>query len=276
MSVPLPAIEVSAVSPVAGLVIIHGMAEYAGRYRTIANEFAARGIVTFAFDQAGHGTAPGVRTHIDSFDLFVDDASSVCSKFEARHPGLPLFVWGHSLGSIVALHLAARGESQLAGLIVSSNSLEIFRRGLNPLNPFFRLASRIAPRIRVPLGLDATKISQDLSVQRAYANDPLIHGTASLRLIVEFAQACEIARSDAARVRMPALIIHGELDAIAPARGSQVLFDSIGSADKTLQIYPGLRHEVHNERAADRAMFVELVTQWILARGLKASAPAAP
>jgi alpha-beta hydrolase superfamily lysophospholipase len=266
MPVPVSEIEASAAAPVAALVIIHGLAEYAGRYQAIASEFAARGITTFAFDQAGHGGAAGTRTHIDRFDLFVDGASAACAKFRASHSGLPLFVWGHSLGAIVALRLVSREEFQLTGLIVSSNSLEIFRRGANPLNPFTRFASRIAPRIRISLGLDATKISQDLNVQQTYASDPLIPSTASLRLIVEFAQACEIARAEAANIRTPALIVHGEQDAIAPAKGSQVLFDSIGSADKSLKIYPGLRHEVHNETAPDRARFVEDVTAWIVAR----------
>jgi alpha-beta hydrolase superfamily lysophospholipase len=83
---------------------------------------------------------------------------------------------------------------------------------------------------------------------------------------VEFAKACELARSDAPNIHIPALIVHGERDEIAPATGSQLLFDRIGSSDKTLKIYPGLRHEVHNESSADREKFVELFTQWMLKR----------
>ena len=255
-----------AAEPRAALVIVHGLAEYAGRYREIAQAFAAHGISTFAYDQIGHGADESTRTHVPQFDLFVDDASEACIKFGERVPGVPLFVWGHSMGAIVALHLAARGEPAFAGLIVSSNSLEVFKTGPDPLNPFFRFASRIVPKVRIPLGLDARKISHDESVQRAYANDPQIPTTASLRLIVEFAQACETARGDAPAIRVPALIVQGEADAIAPAKASQVLFDTIGSQDKTLKIYPGLRHEVHNERAEDREAFIELLSSWILAR----------
>lgn len=268
MSSPAPASEIQALAaePRAALVVVHGLAEYAGRYQAIAQEFAARGISTFAFDQIGHGADADPRTHVDQFDLFVDDASEACRGFAARTKDLPLFVWGHSMGAIVAAQLAARQQPQLAGLIVSSNSLEIFRRGLNPLSPFFRFASRIVPKLRIPLGLDATKISHDEGVQRAYANDPLIPTTASLRLIVEFAQACEDVRGDAPGIHVPALIVHGERDAIAPAQGSQALFDVIGSKDKTLEIFAGARHEVHNERPADRSKFVELLASWVLAR----------
>lgn len=268
MSAPAPASEIQslAAEPKAALVILHGLAEYAARYSAIAQDFAARGISTFAFDQIGHGAEADPRTHVDQFDLFVDDASEACRGFAARTEGAPLFVWGHSMGSIVALQLAARQQPELAGLIVSSNSLEIFRRGLNPLSPFFRFASRIVPKVRIPLGLDASKISHDETVQRAYANDPLIPKTASLRLVVEFAQACEETRVDAPNIRVPALVVHGEADAIAPAQGSRTLFDMIGSTDKALEIFPGARHEVHNERPADRSRFVALLSSWMLAR----------
>jgi alpha-beta hydrolase superfamily lysophospholipase len=198
--------------------------------------------------------------------LYVDEASVACNSVIAKLPTVPLFVWGHSMGTIVALHLIARAEIPTAGLIVSSNSLDVFKQTLNPLNPFFRFASRIAPRVRIPLGLDPNKISHNEAVQHAYKSDPLIATTASLRLLVEFAKACERARSDAAHVDLPILIVHGEQDRIAPASGSQSLFDRVGSRDKTLQIYPGLRHEVHNESATDRAMFVQLLTQWMLKR----------
>ena len=77
------------------------------------------------------------------------------------------------MGSIVAIGAVLTARHRWRGVITSSNSLEVFRRGPNPLNPFFRLASRVLPHIRVPLGLDARKISTDEAVQHAYANDPL-------------------------------------------------------------------------------------------------------
>ncbi|HVF18024.1 MAG TPA: lysophospholipase, partial [Steroidobacteraceae bacterium] len=261
MSLPPFDVEAIPAHPKAALLIVHGLAEYAARYQSIGDEFASHGIATFALDQIGHGTEAKVRTHIESFDLFVDAASDACSTIIAKHPTLPVFVWGHSMGAIVALQLIARAASPVAGLIVSSNSLEVFKRTLNPLNPFFRFASRIAPRVRIPLGLDAAKISHNEAIQRAYKNDPLIPTTASLRLIVEFAKACELARSNAQKIITPTLIVHGERDEIAPATGSQLLFEQLGSADKTLKVYPGLRHEVQNESNADREKFVELLTQ---------------
>lgn len=259
-----PHFRVVASQPKAELLIVHGLAEYAHRYRSIAEQFAAHGISTFAFDQRGHGNAPGVRMHIDRFEDLVADAAIVCRALAAESSGRPLFVWGHSMGAIVALLVAARTPT-LAGLIVTSNSLNVFKRGTKPSSPFFRIAALVAPQVRIRLGLDSRKISRDESVQHAYARDPLIPPTASLRLIVEFAKACEQAFAVASRISMPTLVVHGGCDAIAPASGSEVLMERLASGDKTLKIFPDALHEVHNEREPERSQFAELVARWLLA-----------
>jgi alpha-beta hydrolase superfamily lysophospholipase len=258
--------ECLAARPRAALLIVHGLAEYAGRYRDIATTLAERGISCFADDQRGHGSRPGTRTHVDRFDDFVDDLNLAAESLRRRSPELPLFIWGHSMGSIVAICAVLTARHRWRGAITTSNSLEVFRRGPNPLNPLFRLASRVAPQIRVPLGLDPRKISTDEAVQRAYGSDPLIPPTASLRLIVEFAAACERCRRSAAQLTLPWLVVHGEADAIAPVQGSRMLFDALHSQDKQLVIYRGLRHEVHNEQPAERAKFIDLISDWILKR----------
>jgi acylglycerol lipase len=243
---------------------VHGLAEHAGRYRDVARILAARGISCFMYDQRGHGSQPGIRTHIDRFEDYVEDLRAVGRELHGRR--LPLFVWGHSMGSVVATLLAASAEPWLRGVITSSSSLEVFRTGLNPSNALFRAAARIVPRIRIPLGIDPRKISSDPEAQRAYADDPLIPRTASLNLIVEFAAACETSREYAARIKLPWLAVHGEADAIAPAEGSRVLSRSLASSDNTLVIYPGLRHEVHNEKPTDRNTFLALLGDWIRQR----------
>ena len=258
--------ECLAAQPRAALLIVHGLSDYAGRYRELATTLAGRGISCFAFDQRGHGMRPGTRTHVDRFDDFVDDLNIEAASLQRRSPEQPLFVWGHSMGSIVVMGAVQTARHRWRGVITTSNSLEVFRRRPNPLNPFFRLASRVLPGLRVPLGLDARKISTDEAVQHAYATDPLVPPTASLRLIVEFAAACERARAGATQLTMPWLVVHGEEDASAPVRGAHVLFDALRSQDKELVIYPGLRHEVHNERPAERAKFIDLLSRWILER----------
>jgi alpha-beta hydrolase superfamily lysophospholipase len=266
LDTPFPGFATLAPEPRASLLIVHGLAEYAGRYLDLARTLSERGISCLAYDQIGHGDRPGARTDVEQFDAFVADLRAAALAVRARFPQQPLFVWGHSMGAIVAALAALEGPALCTGVIVTSNSLEIFRRGPNPLNPLISALAAIAPRTRIPLGLDARKISSDPSVQRAYASDPRIPPTASLRLIVQFARACERCRQLAARAAGPWLVVHGEADQIAPAVGARDLYDLLGTADKKLVIYPGLRHEVHNEERTARAAFIDLLTEWVLAR----------
>lgn len=263
LDTPLAGFESPASDPRAALIIVHGLAEYAGRYRELASALGGRGISCFVFDQRGHGAAAGERTHVDRFEHFVEDLRLAASSVRRRLPQLPLFVWGHSMGSIVAIAAVLADSQAFSGAITTSNSLDVFRRGPNPLNIVFRVASRLAPHLRVPLGLDPARISSDEAVQRAYADDPLIPATASLRLIVEFAAWCERCREQADQIRLPWLVVHGEADEIAPVQGARVLFERLGSADKRLVIYPDLRHEVHNEAPPARTRFIELISTWI-------------
>ena len=257
----LPGFEVRAPRAHAALLIVHGLAEYADRYRSHALHLAARGISTYAFDQRGHGAVPGPRTHVERFQHFIDDLQRLVAELHARTAPLPLYIWGHSMGSMVLA--AAAHTLPIHGAIFSSCSLEVFRDGPNPLHPVFRFLARTVPRLRVPLFLDATKISSDPAVQRAYGNDPRIPGTASLRLIVEFAGACEQVRAVAPHLQLPCLVLHGEQDAIAPAAGGQQFFDALGSSDKQLEIFAGQRHEVHNEAPPARERFLATLASWI-------------
>jgi acylglycerol lipase len=88
-----------------------------------------------------------------------------------------------------------------------------------------------------------------------------------LRLIVEFAAACERARSRAGEMKLPWLVVHGEQDRIAPAEGSRAFFALLGAADKQLVLYPQARHEVHNEVEPDRGALLGLIARWILEHG---------
>jgi alpha-beta hydrolase superfamily lysophospholipase len=262
----LPGFVAEAERPQAALLIVHGLAEYALRYASLAEELTGRGITCFAFDQRGHGDAVGPRTHISSFQNYIEDLLRIVVQQRERDPQLPLYLWGHSMGAMVVAAAAAASPRHVRGVILSSNSLEVFRRGPNPLHPVLRALARVVPRVRIPLGLAGEKISSDVTVQRAYVSDPRIPHTASLRLLVEFAAACEGIRTSAADIRVPCLVLHGELDAIAPVAGAQLLFAALGSADKKLVIFPGQRHEVHNESAPVRAQFIATLSEWMLAR----------
>jgi alpha-beta hydrolase superfamily lysophospholipase len=262
----LPGYEVVPPSAQAALVIVHGIAEHAARYRHVADALASHDIACFVYDQRGHGESPGIRTHVADFAEFASDLELVGASVRKRFPALPLFVWGHSMGSVVVTLAAIDGLTWARGIITSGCALNAMPR-LNGLSGFgLRIAARLAPRLRIGLGIDATTLTHVVQIQRQHTDDPLVPRSASLKLLYGFALACRNCHSQMASITKPWLAVHGEADTLCPPSGSKALIDGLGSADKQLVTYPNLRHEVHNEDDRSRARLFELMSRWILDR----------
>ena len=108
----------------AALQIVHGLSEHGARYARLAAALTARGIAVAAADQRGHGrtadaTGKGRFGDGAGSDAVLDDVRALGEQLAAAHPGVPLFLLGHSLGSAVALGSAERDGSGLAGLALS-------------------------------------------------------------------------------------------------------------------------------------------------------------
>src|ERR1700754_3910300 len=93
----------------AGLIIVHGIAEHGARYRHAAEALAESNIATFVYDQRGHGEYPGPRAHVSDFAELARDLSSIGAHLQTKYPALPIFIWGHSMGSIVVMLAAVQG-----------------------------------------------------------------------------------------------------------------------------------------------------------------------
>jgi alpha-beta hydrolase superfamily lysophospholipase len=266
MGTPFPGFEVVPPKPEAGLIVVHGIAEHAERYRHVAEALASRGIACFVYDQRGHGNSPGTRTHVEDFGEFAGDLELLGETLRARYLKLPLFVWGHSMGSIVVTLAALDGLHWARGIITSGCALDALPKLDGAAGAVMRIAAALAPRLRISLRIDATALTQVAEIQRQHMSDPLVPRTASLRLLYGFAQACRRCRAQAPKITLPWLAVHGEADRVCPVSGSQVLVAALGSDDKQLVTYPGLLHEVHNEDEPSRSVLFALMTGWILER----------
>jgi alpha-beta hydrolase superfamily lysophospholipase len=249
----------------AGLIIVHGIAEHSARYRHAADALAARNIASFVYDQRGHGTSPGTRTHIADFSDFAADLELIGEDVRRRFPELPLFVWGHSMGSVVVM-LAAPHLEWARGLITTGCALDAMPTLDGAAGALLRIASALAPRLRISLSIDASALTQVQEEQHRHMSDPLVPRTASLRLLYGFARACRTCRANAPKIMLPWLAVHGEADKVCPISGSRTLIDALGSRDKQLVTYPNLLHEVHNEDEPSRVALFDLMSRWMLER----------
>src|SRR5579859_4542894 len=77
--------------PRVAVALLHGFADYGGRYAHVAAEWARRGIATVTIDMRGHGRSEGPRGYCDRFTDYLDDASELVELVGRRLPGVPSF-----------------------------------------------------------------------------------------------------------------------------------------------------------------------------------------
>jgi acylglycerol lipase len=249
----------------AGVIIVHGMAEHRGRYADAVRRFNDAGIACFTFDLRGHGQSPGARADISSFQVFVDDVLAIRAGIERSHPQLRLFMWSHSLGSIITIRCVEQRGARLNGVITSGCPIAAFPRMPSPVRSTVVALCSPLGLMHVSPGLAAANLSHSEAVQTSYLNDPLIPAKVTVRLLIALEAACRAALANAGSVTVPWLALHGGADRIAPPHGSRLLVDALGSTDKTLQLFAGMRHEVHNEIEPTPSEFFERVIHWIAA-----------
>ncbi len=249
--------------PKAIVFIAHGLAEHGGRYAHVGSALADRGYAVYAIDHRGHGRSEGQRSQIDSVGQTVADLHAFTAVMRDHHPGLPLFLLGHSMGGAIAFAYALEHQDQLAGLILSAPALVI--EDVSPVTVTVgKVLARIAPGVGV-LQLDSGAVSRDPEVVRAYDTDPLnFRGKVPARTAAEILAVSKAAPARLPELRVPLLVFQGSADRLVSPKAAPLVHARAGSADKTLKVYEGLYHETMNEPERDEV--IALVGDWLDSR----------
>jgi alpha-beta hydrolase superfamily lysophospholipase len=246
--------------PKAVLAIVHGHGEHSGRYRNVFEYFAPRGYALHAYDLRGHGRSSGQRGSIHDWADYREDTRTFLGLVRAGEPGIPLFLFGHSLGGLIVLDYGLHTTDDLKGVVASGPVLGPPQIPAALLG-LSKVLSRVWPRFSLNSGLDATAISRDPAVVKAYVEDPLVHSKGTARLGAEMLRTTEWVQAKAAEWRLPLLIVHGADDRLAPPAFSRQFFEKVAIADKTRIEYPGGFHEPHND--LEKATVFADIERWI-------------
>jgi alpha-beta hydrolase superfamily lysophospholipase len=229
------------------LVICHGVGEHSGRYMNLVHPLTQRQIAVWTYDHRGCGSSPGQRGHIDSWEDFRSGLVAFLELVRAENPGLPVFLYGHSMGALIVLDYIQSSPEGLQGAVLSSAPID--PAGVaKPLKVLVaRLLSRLRPTHSIELGLDPDSLSRDPQVVQAYKDDPLVQGLVSVRWGTEALSVQDRTRAHPHLIRLPVLFIHGENDPLHLVNGVRSFFEKIQYPDKQLLVYEGSLHEPHND-----------------------------
>jgi len=248
--------------PTGVLMICHGLGEHSGRYRTVVDTLVPDGWAVYGLDLRGHGRSAGRRAHLDGYPDWLADLAAFRRLVVSRHPDLPAFLLGHSMGGQIALAYALEHQDDLRGLVLSAPVLAS-NAVPQAAVPVLRALAKVAPTLR-PAGIDPTKISKDPDVVAAYQADPLVHhGHPTLGLSAALFGQFDVLPERARALRVPVLMQYGTLDELVDASGFRRLESTWGSPDRTVRRYEGLWHEIYNE--PEREAPLQDLREWLSA-----------
>lgn len=246
------------------VVIVHGIRDYALRYDDFAARLKAAGFAVYAQDLRGHAHSGGARQRFDSMAQMVADVDRLVADAAHRHPGLPVFLYGHSLGGLIASNYALAHGNKLKGLVLSAAALKL-PLSVSPIQvSLARLIAGLAPGLPAQ-AIDDSEFSRDPAVMAKLASDTLIvHDRLPAASVAGAIGGIEAVQAAMESFTLPLLILHGTADKVNPIEGSRELAARARSADKTLKIYDGLYHDLLNEPERDQV--ASDVLDWIRAR----------
>jgi alpha-beta hydrolase superfamily lysophospholipase len=251
-------------TPRAAVAVVHGAGDHSGRLDRLALPLEQNSFATYAFDLRGFGRSPGKRGHINRWEEYREDVRCFLQLISTQQPGTPLFLMGYSLGAGIALDFILRQPEGLRGAIISAAPIDPAGIGSRAQIATARLLSRIFPTFTVRLNNDINGVSRDQSVLDALRSDPLHHNLVTARWGTESMAAVAWVREQAANIRLPVLFLHGSDDPFNLSGGVQRYYEQINYPDKTFIIYPGSRHEVHND--LDHAQVAADIANWMTQR----------
>lgn len=227
------------------IILIHGIGEHIGRYENVAQMFIDNQYAFIGADLIGNGKSGGQRGHVDSFDNFLDIIDHLLTEADSRFPGIPIILYGHSLGGSLVLSYAMKRNPSVAGIIASAPGLEVTKVPLLKVL-VGKLMVSVYPRFSMTNSLDVSGLSRDPSVVQDYVNDPLVHPYVSVRLGLDLLSLGKWLQENGKTIDMPLLIVHGEKDRLVNITGTRN-FARQYQGDLTFIEFPGGYHELHND-----------------------------
>ena len=249
--------------PKAVIQVVHGFAEHSGRYLNVVNQLTPLGYVIYANDHRGHGKSDGKRNYIDNFNQYIEDEKIFYDLIKIKNYNLPIFMLGHSMGSMIALVFTKNYETLLRGLILSGTGTGAGESTSKTLKLIVKLLAKITPKKYINPGLKADKLSHDSEVVHAYENDPLVNADKiTIRLGWELMNNFEKYDTITSTLKLPLLVQCGAEDSLI--KGSEELIrNAFNMEDKTILIYDGLYHEVYNEIKKEREKVLNDLSNWL-------------
>ena len=198
--------------------------------------------------------------HVDRYDALANDLEFIVNRFRQG----PTFLFGHSFGGQVVLWSAQHIQLAVNGLIVSAPWLALGRQPPRWQAIVAKMLNRPFPAFRFPTGINSKQLSRDQAELDALDDLDLVHSFVTVRTYFRAEEAA------AAILRVPVmnypiLYAHGDADEVTSHEIARDYFTRLQASSKLIKIYPGMRHELHNDTGREQVLadYVEWMRSFI-------------
>lgn len=247
------------------ILVLPGMGMHSGFYMTVANYLCPKGYVVYALDYRGHGFSEGVRGSLGTKITLMEDIGTMIIFIKTQHPEQQIFLLGESMGAIFALVYGSNNPHYLAGLILSAPGPGVHIRQLlktsTLLLPLYLIAAPDQPVI--DLSKNRLEISsRDAQFKEYFVNDPLGLKKVSARYIYTLYSMTKNWKTKyPENIAIPTLIIQGLQDKVLDPQCAKKLYDSIGTEDKEIRLFPDAYHTLFFD--PDSPQVFKAVVDWL-------------
>ncbi len=247
----------------ATLLFLHGLGAHSGWFIDMGNTLAARGLNFYAMDHHGFGKSGGTRGHALHWQDYVTDIDTMVGTIQADLPGTHLFVLGHSMGGVFAIHYAAAHQAKLRGLLLLNpwigDTTKVSLGGvLSILAGGMRGSTKV---VEFPDSGMTDSMTTNPDATTFLQSDPLWVRNRTKGFYWQITQMRGQTLRLAAQITLPTLVLQAGQDKAVTISGTRQAFDRLASADKTYLPLPGYDHD--SEFQPDRSLMDTAITNWI-------------
>jgi len=265
----LRTVEVIPENAKAILYFIQGYGEHVDRpcYQRLFKSWAQNGFLVYSHDHQGFGQSHGPNATIKHFEDYIFDLSDIIADIELKHPDLPFFIMGHSMGACMALGYCVNESNQyktpknLSGVVFNGLATLISSDILTPFNSFMiDKCSAYLPNLSID-SLDFGTLSRNKEAVKEYKRDKFMVAQLRAHFSKVYIDFVLNLNTILPKVEFPFLATHGSQDMVAEIQSSKNLFQNSKSVDKKLCILEGMFHEPFDDPEKDQ--WEKIVLTWL-------------
>ncbi len=235
--------------PTAVVIAVHGFNDYSNFFAAPGDFLASRTVATYAFDQRGFGATPAAGIW-PGVPALIKDLETVIALVRARHPGIPLYLFGESMGGAVVMvtikKAGAEGrKSDVDGIILSAPA--VWGRETMPWyqTAALWLSAHTVPKAKLTGQGLKIMASDNIEMLRALGRDPLVIKKTRVDAVYGLTNLMDAALEAARDLDLPMLILYGKKDQIIPNAPTELMLARLpesGKADRKVIFYANGYH----------------------------------